>query len=134
MIRENFWFRLNVFPIHIPPLRQINSDIPALVHHCIDRKIKAFNLSEHPVISPGTMEQLIVHPWSIFFVLARVPWADWIELKCKHCLDSTGKWFASYRFFNTAPVVINGIICFIEDVFYIHIDVDSAYFITNLCI
>lgn len=61
--REDLWFRLNVFPIHIPPLRQRKSDIPALVHHFIDRKLKAFNLTEHPVIAPGTMEQLTDCPW-----------------------------------------------------------------------
>jgi transcriptional regulator with GAF, ATPase, and Fis domain len=61
--REDLWFRLNVFPIHIPPLRERKSDIPALVHHFIDRKLKAFNLSEHPVIAPGTMEKLIACPW-----------------------------------------------------------------------
>ncbi len=61
--REDLWFRLNVFPIHIPPLRQRKSDIPALVHHFIDRKLKAFNLSKHPVVAPGTMEQLTAYAW-----------------------------------------------------------------------
>ncbi|WP_211221118.1 sigma-54 interaction domain-containing protein [Desulfotignum balticum] len=61
--REDLWFRLNVFPIHIPPLRQRKSDIPALVHHFIDRKLKAFNLAEHPGIAPGSMEQLTAYPW-----------------------------------------------------------------------
>lgn len=61
--REDLWFRLNVFPIHIPPLRQRKSDIPLLIHHFIDRKLKAFNLSEHPVIAPGTIEYLTAHSW-----------------------------------------------------------------------
>lgn len=61
--REDLLFRLNVFPIHIPPLRLRKSDIPALVHHFIDRKLKAFNLSKHPVLAPGTMEQLTAYPW-----------------------------------------------------------------------
>ncbi|MGE4559422.1 MAG: sigma-54 interaction domain-containing protein [Desulfobulbus sp.] len=61
--REDLWFRLNVFPIHIPPLRQRTSDIPALVHHFIDRKLRTVNLSEHPVIAPGAMEQLSAYGW-----------------------------------------------------------------------
>lgn len=61
--REDLLFRLNVFPIHIPPLRLRKSDIPALVHHFIDRKLKAFNLQRHPVLEPGAMEQLTAYTW-----------------------------------------------------------------------
>lgn len=61
--REDLWFRLNVFPIHVPPLRQRKSDIPALVHHFIDRKLNAFNLSQRPIIAPGAMEQLTAYAW-----------------------------------------------------------------------
>jgi transcriptional regulator with GAF, ATPase, and Fis domain len=61
--REDLLFRLNVFPIPIPPLRLRKSDIPALVHHFIDRKLKAFNLTCHPVLEPGAMEQLIAYPF-----------------------------------------------------------------------
>ncbi|MBU0971703.1 MAG: sigma 54-interacting transcriptional regulator [Proteobacteria bacterium] len=61
--REDLLFRLNVFPIHIPPLRERKSDIPALVHHFIDRKLKAFNLSKHPVLAPGAIEQLKAYLW-----------------------------------------------------------------------
>ena len=33
--REDLWFRLNVFPIWIPPLRQRKADIPALLNYFI---------------------------------------------------------------------------------------------------
>ncbi len=61
--REDLLFRLNVFPIHIPPLRLRRSDIPALVHHFIDRKLKLFNMSTHPVLAAGAMEQLKAYQW-----------------------------------------------------------------------
>jgi len=61
--REDLLFRLNVFPIHIPPLRQRISDIPALVHHFIERKLKAFNLTRHPTLAAGTLERLTAYPW-----------------------------------------------------------------------
>jgi len=61
--REDLWFRLNVFPITIPPLRQRREDIPALVHHFIDRKSMELKLMERPVLAPGAIERLIAYDW-----------------------------------------------------------------------
>jgi hydrogenase-4 transcriptional activator len=61
--REDLWFRLNVFPITIPPLRQRREDIPALVHHFIERKSTELKLSERPVLAPGAIDRLVAYDW-----------------------------------------------------------------------
>jgi transcriptional regulator with GAF, ATPase, and Fis domain len=61
--REDLWFRLNVFPIMIPPLRQRREDIPALVHYLIDRKRKELKLTERPVLAAGAVDRLMAYDW-----------------------------------------------------------------------
>ena len=61
--REDVWFRLNVFPIHIPPLRQRKEDIPALVQWLIARKCREMGLPEQPDVAPDAMEQLRAYDW-----------------------------------------------------------------------
>jgi transcriptional regulator with GAF, ATPase, and Fis domain len=61
--REDLWFRLNVFPIDVPPLRERRSDIPALVRHFIDRKAAELNLGETPALAPGAIDALIRYAW-----------------------------------------------------------------------
>jgi DNA-binding NtrC family response regulator len=61
--REDLWFRLNVFPITIPPLRHRRGDIPALVHHFIDRKTKELKLKERPVLGHGAIDRLLAYGW-----------------------------------------------------------------------
>jgi transcriptional regulator with GAF, ATPase, and Fis domain len=61
--REDLWFRLNVFPIFIPPLRERKSDIPALVNHLLTRKSQDLNLSGIPSLAPGTIDHLMAYHW-----------------------------------------------------------------------
>jgi len=61
--REDLWFRLNVFPIRIPPLRERKEDIPALVRHFLERKSRELKLSASPPLAPGVIDRLMAYPW-----------------------------------------------------------------------
>lgn len=60
--REDLFYRLNVIPIKIPPLRERQSDIPLLFHHFISH----FNRRDRKAltgISPEAMDLLFHYPW-----------------------------------------------------------------------
>jgi transcriptional regulator with GAF, ATPase, and Fis domain len=61
--REDLWFRLNVFPITIPPLRDRASDLPALVNHFIQRKTKELKIADTPQLAPGAIDDLMGYDW-----------------------------------------------------------------------
>ena len=61
--REDLWFRLNVFPITIPPLRHRKEDIPALVHYFVERKSKDLKIYPSPSVSAEEVERLKVYHW-----------------------------------------------------------------------
>nr|WP_320049168.1 sigma 54-interacting transcriptional regulator [uncultured Desulfuromonas sp.] len=61
--REDLWFRLNVFPIMVPPLRLRKEDIPALTRHFVAVKSHEVGLAIPPEIAPGALEQLINYRW-----------------------------------------------------------------------
>ncbi len=61
--REDLYFRIQVFPIMIPPLRARTGDIPALVHYFIQKKSIEMNLPKTPALAPAAMENVIAYHW-----------------------------------------------------------------------
>lgn len=61
--REDLWFRLNVFPVRIPSLRERQSDIPALLQYFIEKKAKELKLPDIPKLTPGAIEPLLDYEW-----------------------------------------------------------------------
>src|ERR1700694_1015546 len=60
--RSDLYYRLNVFPIQLPPLRARREDIPALVAHFVEIYSRRMGKQiEH--IPPETMSALSSFPW-----------------------------------------------------------------------
>jgi formate hydrogenlyase transcriptional activator len=60
--REDLYYRLKVFPIHVPALRQRTEDIPRLVRHFTALYSQRMN-KRIDVIPPDTMEALVRYQW-----------------------------------------------------------------------
>ena len=61
--REDLFYRLNVFPIHVPPLRDRREDIPLLVQHFIGQTGPAEARSRITGISASALEMLKAYDW-----------------------------------------------------------------------
>jgi formate hydrogenlyase transcriptional activator len=60
--REDLYYRLNVFPIRLPPLRERREDIPALVWSIIRKRQRAMHRAVTRV-PQAVMDALQRHPW-----------------------------------------------------------------------
>ena len=60
--REDLYYRLNVLPIHIPPLRERREEIPALVEHFLERYGREM---QKPLlrVADETLEYLLLYRW-----------------------------------------------------------------------
>jgi DNA-binding NtrC family response regulator len=60
--RDDLYYRLNVIPIYVPPLRARKADIPLLVHYFLDKFNRQFNRCMRG-FSPAAMEALEAYDW-----------------------------------------------------------------------
>jgi formate hydrogenlyase transcriptional activator len=60
--RSDLYYRLNVFPVPLPPLRERREDIPALVEHFVEIYARRMG-KQIDQISPATMSELTSYAW-----------------------------------------------------------------------
>lgn len=61
--REDLYYRLNVVPILLPPLRARREDIPTLARFFLKRYAEANKLGAVPELTPGVIEAILRHDW-----------------------------------------------------------------------
>ena len=61
--RSDLFFRINVFPINIPPLRDRKDDIPSLVQYFILKKMRGKGQFKFPLLASGEIDRLISYEW-----------------------------------------------------------------------
>ena len=62
IVREDLYFRLNVMPIYIPPLRERKEDIIPLSNHFLSHFCKKYHKKEK-ILSSSAIEKLLNYPW-----------------------------------------------------------------------
>ncbi len=60
--RDDFYYRINVFPIYVPALHERRADIPLLIDHFID-KLNKRNNTKIKRITSGALDMLMLYSW-----------------------------------------------------------------------
>jgi len=59
--REDLFYRLNVVPLRVPPLRERREDVPLLAQHFLEKYLQ--RTGERKVLLPAALQKLVEYPW-----------------------------------------------------------------------
>jgi two-component system response regulator HydG len=59
--REDLFYRLNVVPLRVPPLRERREDVPLLAQHFLEKYLQ--RTGERKVLMPAALQKLVEYPW-----------------------------------------------------------------------
>lgn len=63
LFREDLWFRINMFPIFIPPLRSRVQDIPLLMNYFLAKKSKELGIHPVPLLAEEEISNAMQQTW-----------------------------------------------------------------------
>ncbi len=61
--RKDLFYRLNVLPVSLPPLKERVEDIPSLFDHFLNLAVEKYEVTETPVVSSETLQELMFRSW-----------------------------------------------------------------------